>query len=92
MSKRQQVVDVPFRHPNCLGSILSPISLIIQETTKSSKTLHRQDVSEIDLVSLSQVGCCFFGIGIISESFQILGTDSDASDMLKIFVIGSASS
>ena len=49
-------------------------------------------MSEIGLVSSSQVGCCFFGMGIILESFQILGTTPDVIDLLKILVIGSASS
>ena len=60
MSRRQQVVDVPFKHPNCLGSILSLISVIIHPTTKSSRTLARQGVSEMGLVSPSQVGGCDF--------------------------------
>ena len=41
------MVDVPFRQPNWLGSIFSFTSSISQDTTKSSKTLDRHDVSDI---------------------------------------------
>ena len=81
MSNRQCVVDVPFRHPNCLGSTLLSISFIIHLTTQSSSTSDRQDVREIGLVSF--LGGCDFEIGIISESFHIAETIPDVSDTLK---------
>ena len=61
-------------------------------TTKSSRTLDRQEVNEIGLKSPSSIGVCIFGMGIILDSFQITGTIPDWSDVLKIVVIGSASS
>ena len=85
-------MDVPVKHPNCLGSILSLISVIIHPTTKSSRTLARQGVSEMGLVSPSQVGGCDFGTGMMSESFHIAGTIPDESDVLKIVATGSANS
>ncbi len=85
-------MDVPFKHPNCLGSILPSISVIIHLTTKSSRTFARQGVSEMGLVSPSQVGDCDFGIGIMSESFHIAGTIADVRDALKMVATGSANS
>ena len=89
MSNRHYVVEVHFRHPNCLGSILLSISLIIHLTTKSSSTLDKQDVREIGLVTSLQVGGCDFGIGIISESYHIAETIPDVSDALKVTATGS---
>ena len=92
MSSEQYVGEVPFRHPNWSGSILSLTWSINQVTTKSSRTLDRQGVNEIGLKSPSSIGCCIFGMGIIWYSFQFTGTISDRSDVLKMVVIGSASS
>ena len=61
-------------------------------TTKSSRTLDRQEVNEIGLKSPSSIGDCISGMGIILDSLKITGTIPDRSDVLKIVVIGSASS
>ena len=63
-------MDVPFKQPKCIGSILSLTSSINNETTKSSKTFERQGVSEIGLISLSHVGFVTLGIGMILDSFH----------------------
>ena len=75
-------MNVPFKQPNWLGSILFLISSIIHVTTKSSKTLHRQGVRDIGLKSPSFVGDWIFGIAVIFESFQIAGTIPEARDAL----------
>ena len=85
-------MDVPFKRPNWLESILFLISSIIHVTTKSSKILDRQGVRDIGLKSLSFVGGWIFGIGVMFESIQIAGTISEARDALKIVVTGSANS
>jgi hypothetical protein len=59
---------------------------------ESSRTLARQGVSEMGLVSPSQVGGCDFGTGMMSESFHIVGTIPDESDVSKIVATGSAKS
>ena len=87
----EKVVDVPFRQPNWLGSIFSFTSSISQDTTKSSNTLDKHDVNDIGLVSASAIGLHVLGIGTMFDSFQILGTTPEARDILKIMVIGSAS-
>ena len=69
MSKRQKVADAPFRHPNWLESILSLISSINHDTTKSSSTFDRHGVSDIGLVSSWLVGCWILGIGVIFDSY-----------------------
>ena len=84
------MVDVPFKQPNWLGSIFSFTSLISQDTTKSSRTLDRHDVSDIGLVPASGIGLLVLGIGIMFDFFQLLGTTPEARDVLKIMVIGSA--
>ena len=85
MSRRQNVVDVPFKQPYWLGSILFLISSIIHVTPKSSKTLDRQGVRDIGLKSLSVVGNWVFGIAVMVVSFQIAGTISVARDELKLW-------
>ena len=92
MSSKQYVVEVPFRHPNRSGSILPFASSINHVTVKSSRTLNRQGVDEIGLTSPSSIGGCIFTKDIILDSFQITGTIPDRSDVLKMVVIGSASS
>ena len=91
MSSKQYIVEVPFRHPNCSGSILSLTSSINHLTTKSSRTLDRQKVHKVGLKSLSSIGGCIFGMGIILDSFQTTSTIPDRSDVLKMVVIGSGS-
>ena len=81
---------MPFKQPNWQGSILSLTSSISHDTTKFSSTLDKQGVRDIGLVSPSLVGCCIFKIGIILDSFQILGTIPVERDSLKIMVIGFA--
>ena len=49
-------------------------------------------VNEIGLKSPSSIGDCIFGMGIILDSFETAGTVPDRSDVLKMVVIGSASS
>ena len=49
-------------------------------------------VNEKGLKLASSIGDCTFGIGIILDSFETTGTTPDWSDVLKIVVIGSASS
>ena len=90
MSTRQNAVDVPFKRPNWLGSILFLISSIIHVTPKSSKTLHRQGVRDIGLKS--PLGNRVFGIVLMFVSFQIAGTIPEARDALKILVTGSTNS
>ena len=63
-------------------------SSISQDTTKSSRTLDRHDVSDIGLVSA--IGLLVLGIGTMFDFFQLLGTTPEARDVLKIMVIGSA--
>ena len=58
----------------------------------TTKSLDRQEVNEIGLKSPSSIGVCIFGMGIILDSFQTTGTIPDWSDVLKIVVIGTASS
>ena len=91
ISRRKKVVDVPFRQPNWLGSIFSFTSSISQDITKSSNTLDKHDVNDIGLVSASAIGLHVLGIGTMFDSFQLLGTTPEARDVLKIMVIGSAS-
>ena len=50
---------------------------------KSSRTLDKQGVNEIDLKSPSSIGDCIFGMGIVLDSFQTAGTIPDRSDVLK---------
>ena len=50
------MVDVPFKQPNCQGSIFPLTSSISQLTTKSSSSLERQEVNDIGLVSPSHSG------------------------------------
>ena len=92
MTSKQYVFEVPFRHPNWFGSILSLTSSINYVTTKSSRSWDRQEVNEIGLKSPSSIGDCIFWIGIILDYFQTTGTVPDWSDVLKIVVMGSVSS
>jgi len=78
------VVEDPLRLPNWRLSICSPTSSIIQETTKSSKTLDKIAVQEIGPVSLSQRDCFTFGMGVMLEHFHRMGTSPVESDVLKI--------
>ena len=80
------MVEDPLRLPNWR------LSSIIQETTKSSKTLDKIGVKEIGRVSLSHRGCFTFGMGMMLEHFHRMGTSLVESDVLKIFVTGSVSS
>ena len=86
MSRRRNALDVPFKQPNWLGSILF---LIIHVTSKSSKTLDRQGVRDIGLNSPSVVGNWVFGIVVMFVSFQIAGTIPVATGASKIVVTGS---
>ena len=86
------MVEDPLRLPYWRLSICSPTSSIIQETTKSSKTLDKIGVKEIGRVSLSHRGCFTFGMGMMLEHFHRMGTSLVESDVLKIFVTGSVSS
>ena len=61
-------------------------------TTKSSRTLDREAVREIGLVSPSFVGGCILGIRIMLEPFQSAGTIPDRSNILKMLVTGSVNS
>ena len=54
-------MEVPFKHPNCLGSILSLISLINHSATNSSSTLSRHGVKEIGLKSDSLQAVSLWG-------------------------------
>ena len=92
ISRRHYVIEVPFRHPNWSGSILSLMSAISHWTTKSSRVLDRQGVNEIGLVSPSLVGGCVFKMGVMLEFFHISGTVPDVRDALKMAVTGSANS
>ena len=83
-------MDVPFKRPNWLGSILFLISSIIHVTPKSSKTVHRQGVRDIGLKS--PLENWVFGIVLMFVSFQITGTIPEARDALKIVVTGSTNS
>ena len=82
-------MNVPFKQPNCLGSILFVISSIIHVTPKSSKTLDRQGVrryrSEITFSCRNWV----FEIVVMFVSFQIAGTILVATGASKIVVTGS---
>ena len=78
------MVEDPLRLPNWRLSICSPTSSIIQETTKSSKTLDKIGVPEIGRVSLSHRGCFTFGLGMMLEHFHRMGTSPVESDVLKI--------
>ena len=80
------MVEDPLRLPNWR------LSSIIQETTKSSKTLDKIGVKEIGRVSLSHRGCFTFGMGMMLEHFHRMGTSPVERDVLKIFVTGSVSS
>ena len=82
-------MDVPFKQPNWLGSILFLISSIIHVTPRSSKTLDRQGVRDIGLKSPSVVGNWVFEIVVMFVSFQIAGTIPVATCALKIVVTGS---
>ena len=82
-------MDVPFRQPNCIGSILSLTSSINHETTTSSK---KKGLSEIGLISLPRVGFVILGIGMILDSFHEIGITPDDKDTLKIVAAGVASS
>ena len=66
---RACIVEVLFKHPNCLGSILSLTSSINQVTTKSSKILGSDGVKETGPGSLLLVGGCTFKIGLTLEAF-----------------------
>lgn len=90
ISRRQIVVDLPLRQPNWLGSIFSFTSSISQATTKSSQTLDKHGVNDIGLVSPSIAGCLTLGIGIMLDTFQILGTTPVGRDTLNMIVIGLA--
>ena len=80
------MVEDPLRLPNWR------LSSIIQETTKSSKTLDKIGVKEIGRVSLSHRGCFTFGMGMMLEHFHRMETSPVERDVLKIFVTGSVSS
>ena len=80
------MVEDPLRLPNWRLSICSPTFSIIQETTKSSKTLDKIGDKEIGRVSLSHRSCFTFGMGMMLEHFQRIGTSQVESDVLKIFV------
>ncbi len=92
ISIRQNDVEVPLRQPNCFGSILCLTSSIIHWTTKSSRILDREAVSEIGRSSSSQDTGSALGIGVISASFQISGNSLVVRDVLKIKHTGSANS
>ena len=82
-------MDVPFKQPNWLGSILFMISSIIHVTPKSSKNLDRQGVRDIGLKPPSVVGNWVFEIVVMFVSFQIAATIPVATGALKIVVTGS---
>ena len=85
-------MEVPFKHPNCLGSISSLMSLINNSATNSSSTLVRHGVTEIGLKSDSLLGGFSLGIGEMSDAFQSEGTIPVDRERLNISLIGPASS
>ena len=85
-------MEVPFKHPTCLGSILSLISLINHSATNSSSTLARHDVKEKGLKSDSLLGGFYLGIGGMLDAFQSEGTIPVDREQLNISLIGPASS
>ena len=85
-------MEVPFKHPNCLGSILSLISLINHSATNSSSTLARHGVKEIGLKSNSLLDGFTLGIGEMLDAFQSEGTIPVDRERLNISLIGPASS
>ena len=88
ISRRHFVVDPPLRLPNCLASILSHISSVIQSTTNSSRTFERVEVKEIGRKSQRILGGDSLGIEDIFACFQISGTTPDDNETLKISVMG----
>ena len=85
-------MEVPFKHPNCLGSILSLISLINHSATNSSSTLARHGVKEIGLKSDSILGGFSLGIGEMLDALESEGTIPVDRERLNISLIGPASS
>ena len=67
-------MEVPFKHPSCLGSILSLMSLINHSATNSSSTLARHGVKEIGLKSDSLLGSFSLEIDEMWDAFQSEGT------------------
>ena len=86
------MVDEPLRLPNCLISMICPMSSSIQETTKSSNTLAKMGVNDMGRVSPPPCGFEDLGTGVMFESFHIDGTVPVERDRLKISVTGKASS
>ena len=91
MTSRHKVVNKPWRHPNCLGSILCLISSKIHSTTNSPRTFDMHDVSETGHRSFFYLGGVFFGIGEIFADFQWEGLAED-KERLKISAGGSDNS
>ena len=85
-------MDVPFRHPNCFGSISCFTSSMSHLTTKSSSTLDTHGVRAIGLRSLLPVTGVTFGIGDIYESFHSVGKQPEDSERLNISAPAVASS
>ena len=84
-------MDVPFRHPNCFGSISCFTSSMSHLTTKSSSTLDTHGVRAIGLRSLLPVTGVTFGIGDIYESFHSVGKQPEDSERLNISSSGTNS-
>ena len=84
-------MEVSFKHPNCLGSILSLMSLINHSVTNSSSTLARHGVKEIGLKSDSLLGGFSLGIGEMLDAFQSEETIPVDRERLNISLIGQAS-
>ena len=85
-------MEVPIKHPNSLGSILSLMSLINHSATNSSSTLARLGVKEIGLKSDSLLGGFSLEIGEMLDAFQSEGTIPVDRERLNISLIGPASS
>ena len=85
---------MPFKHPYCLGSILSLMSLVNYSATNSSSTLARHGVKKIGLKSNSLLGGFFWGIGEMLDAFQDEGTITVDGKRLRLnmSLIGPASS
>ena len=79
---------MPFKHPNCLGLILSLMSLINHSATNSSSTLARHGVKEIGLESDSLPGGFSLGIGEMLDAFQNEGAILVDRERLNISLIG----
>ena len=69
--------------PSWFGSILSLILLVTQSSTIDSNTLAAMGVSGIGLMSVSfDLGGNFFGTGMISAVFQLLGSIPSLNELL----------